>query len=312
MIKVLSLCAALLAPASTGLDPHGRALHLKLDADFNTSYDACITTVKQAGKYGVDPFISAALMYKTTKFSPKLAKRSKLFRKIRKIYGCEGDSGQFIKSSCSAFMLFAPHMVTFLEKNYRNRATGSDYRKSLRQFLQNDRQKAKIIENMAKRFADVYSRTHPGVVWNNPFANPDRLTEGRDQVAQNNPPLPPQDPRLNDLVEDLRRPRPHDYQRRRLDQKMQYDLQLLYSILGPGCRIEAKSRDYNNPEYYVHIDARNLREILWNIAGKTSSPHKPHTFQEYGDGKFILFLNTPKRVLTFTPYGQDIYIIMIK
>ncbi len=265
MIKVLSLCAALLAPASTGLDPHGRALHLKLDADFNTSYDACITTVKQAGKYGVDPFISAALMYKTTKFSPKLAKRS-----------------------------------------------SSDYRKSLRQFLQNDRQKAKIIENMAKRFADVYSRTHPGVVWNNPFANPDRLTEGRDQVAQNNPPLPPQDPRLNDLVEDLRRPRPHDYQRRRLDQKMQYDLQLLYSILGPGCRIEAKSRDYNNPEYYVHIDARNLREILWNIAGKTSSPHKPHTFQEYGDGKFILFLNTPKRVLTFTPYGQDIYIIMIK
>ena len=159
MIKVLSLCAALLAPESTGLDPHGRALHLKLDADFNTSYDACITTVKQARKYGVDPFISAALMYKETKFSPKLAKKSRLFRKIRKIYGCGGDSGQFIKSSCSAFMLFAPHMVTFLEKNYRNRTTGSDYRKSLRQFLQNDRRKAKIVENMAKRFADVYTRT---------------------------------------------------------------------------------------------------------------------------------------------------------
>lgn len=35
MIKILSLCAALLAPESTGLDPHGRALHLKLDADYN-------------------------------------------------------------------------------------------------------------------------------------------------------------------------------------------------------------------------------------------------------------------------------------
>ena len=39
MIKILSFCAALLAPESTGLDPHGRALHLELHADFNTSYE---------------------------------------------------------------------------------------------------------------------------------------------------------------------------------------------------------------------------------------------------------------------------------
>jgi len=86
----------------------------------------------------------------------------------------------------------------------------------------------------------------------------------------------------------------------------------LYSILGPGCKIEAKSRDMQNPEYYVHIDARNLRDILWNIAGNTSSPQKPHTFQEYNDGKFVLSLNTPKRTLTFSPYGENIFFITIK
>ena len=51
MIKVLSLCAALLAPESSGQDPHGRSLHLKLNADFNTSYEACITTLNHARKY---------------------------------------------------------------------------------------------------------------------------------------------------------------------------------------------------------------------------------------------------------------------
>ena len=312
MIKILSFCVALLAPASTGLDPHGRALHLKLDTDFDTSYEACITTVHQAGKYGVDPFISAALMYKLTKFSPRLAKKSRLFRKIRKNYGCEGDSGQFIKSSCSAFMLFAPHMVTFLEKNYRNKETGSDYRKSLREFLQNDKKSAKIVENMAKRFADVYSRTHPSAVWNNPFANPERLTEKAAEVAQNEPQNHQQEPETEAFVDDLRRPAPYDYQRKRLHQKMQYDLQLLHSILGPGCRIEARSRDFNNPEYYINIDERSLRETLWFAAGNTSSRHKPHTFQEHDNGTFVLFLNAPKRALTFSPYGENVYIITIK
>ena len=312
MIKVLSFCAALLAPTSTGLDPHGRALHLKLDADFNTSYDACITTVKQARKYGIDPFISAALMYKETRFSPKLAKRSKLFRKIRRNYGCEGDSGQFIKSSCSAFMLFAPHLVTYLEKNYIDRKSGSDYRKSLRQFLRNNRKRAKIVENMAKRFADMYSRTHTSFVWNSPFQNPERLGPEEPKIAQNDPRYRQNDPETEILIENLRRPRPYDHQRRRLEQKMQYDLQLLYSILGSGCKIEARSRDLQNPEYYVRIDTRSLRETLWLAAGSTSSGHQPHTFQEYNDGRYVLLLNTPKRTIIFTPYGENTYIITIK
>jgi len=312
MIKVLSFCAALLAPTSTGLDPHGRSLHLQLDTDFNTSYTACITTVKQANKYGVDPFIAAALIYKTTKFSPRLAKKSPLFRKIRKIYGCEGDTGQFIKSSCSAFMLFAPHMVTFLEKNYRNRATGSDYRKSLRQFLQNERKEAKIIENMSKRFVDMYTRTHTSFVWNSPFVNPERLTPEEPSVAQDNHSLRRYDPELDELITNLRRPRPGDYERRRLQQKMEYDLQLLYSILGPGCRIEAKSRDFKNPEYYVHINIRDLREILWSVARNTSAPHQPHTFQEHNDGSFTLHLNAPKRTLIFTPYNENVHLVTLK
>ena len=83
-----------------------------------------------------------------TKFSPKLAKKSGLFRKIRKIYGCETGSNRFIKSSCSAFMIYAPHLATMLEKNYIDRQHGSNYRKALKEFLGDQRKNhAKIIEN---------------------------------------------------------------------------------------------------------------------------------------------------------------------
>jgi len=312
MIKILSFCAALLAPTSTGLDPHGRSMHLELHADFNTSYEACITTAKQARKYGIDPFVSAALMYKETKFSPKLAKKSRIFRKIRRNYGCGHGSDQFIRSSCSPFMLFAPQLATYLEKNYRNRRSGSNYHKALRQFFHNNQNKAKIVENMAKRFADMYSRTHTSFAWNSPFQNPERLGQQESEYAQRGPGAHHTDSQTDILIENLRRPRARDYQRRRLEQKMQYDLQLLHSILGPGAKIEAKSRDMNNPEYYVRIDARNLREILWSVAGNTSNPRRPHTFQEYDNDKFILFLGAPKITLTFTPYGENIYIITIK
>ena len=313
MIKILSLCAALLAPESTGLDPHGRSLHLKLHEDFNISYDACIVTAKQARKYGIDTFVSVALMYKETKFSPKLAKKSRLFRDIRKIYGCEGGADRFVKSSCSAFMLFAPHLATMLEKNYIDSRVGANYRKALRDFLGKRRKKyAKIIENMAKRYADVYSRTHTSFVWNSPFKNPERAYPQEPQVAQKPRNLPYNDPQLNDLITGLNRVQPYDYRNRQMQRKMEYDLALLYGILGPGCKIEAKSRNFKDPEYFLHINVRDLREILFMTASETSSRHKPHTFQEYNDGKMVLMLNAPRRTLVFTPYNENLFIITIK
>ena len=315
MIKILSLCAALLAPESTGLDPHGRALHLKLDADFNTSYEACITTNKQARKYGIDPFVATALMYKTTKFSPKLAKKSKMFRKVQKLYGCDPGQDQFIRSSCSPFMLFAPHLASFLEETYRNKRIGSDYRAAILKFLKNNRRNTKVVENMAKRFADCYSRTHTYYTWNNPFRNSKRLPPPPRQHAQ----IPPQngprtlpDPQLQGLLRDLRHPQPYDHQNERLQRKMQYDIQILYSILGPGFKIEAKSRDSRNPEYYVYGDRRDLRNMLINAASNTSADYNPHTFREHNNGAMVLLLGGPKLKITFTPYGENTYFVKIQ
>ena len=315
MIKILSLCAALLAPESSGLDPHGRSLHLKLHEDFNTAYEACITTNKQAVKYGIDPFVATALMYKTTKFSPKLAKKSKLFKKIKKLYGCESGSDQFIRSSCSPFMLFAPHLVTFLEETYRNKRLGSDYRASILKFLRNNRRSTKIVENMAKRFADTYSRTHTYYAWNNPFRNSKRFEPPPRQQAQippQNGPGMPQDQQLQDLIHNLRQPQSYDLQNQRMHRKMEYDIQILYSILGPGFKVEAKSRDSRNPEYYVYGQRRDLREMLYNAAANTSSAYKPHSFKEYDNGSMVLLLGAPKLKLTFTPYNQNIYFVKIQ
>ena len=316
MIKILSLCAALLAPESSGLDPHGRSLHLKLHEDFNTSYSACIATAKQARKYGIDPFVSVALMYKETKFSPKLAKKSKLFRNIRKVFGCEEGSDRYIKSSCSAFMIFAPHLATMLEKNYIDRRYGANYRKALRDFFDNrSKRRVKVIENMAKRYADIYSRTHTSFIWNSPFQNPESAyPDEPDIVKRRQRRAPPSnyDPRFNDLVDNLGQVMPYDYRNRQMQQKMEYDLQLIYRVLGSGYRIEAKSRNFKDPEYFLYINQRDLREILYMAASATSSRHKPHTFQEHNDGKLVLMLNAPRRTLVFTPYSENLYVITIK
>ena len=298
MIKILSLCAALLAPESTGLDPHGRSLHLKLDADFNTSYEACITTLKQARKYKIDPFVSAALLYKTTRFSPKLAKRSGIFKKINNDYGCEGSQGQFIRSSCSPFMLFAPHLVTILEKSKRHATEPENYRKSLRIFLKNSRKQAKIVENMAKRFADVYSRTHSYFAWRSPFTIEDEVDEDRQL--------------LDNMLTDLRQPQPYDPYNANNHNRMEQGVHILYNIFGNRYRIEAKSQNHQAPEYHIHIDYQNLKQFLWYIAGQTSSGYKPRTLQEYDGQRFVLNFMSPRMDLIFTPMGPNIFSVVIK
>jgi hypothetical protein len=298
MIKVLSLCAALLAPESSGQDPHGRSLHLKLNADFNTSYEACITTLKQARKYKIDPFVSAALLYKTTKFSPKLAKKSPIFKKINDDYGCEGSQGQFIRSSCSPFVLFAPHLVTILEKSRRHVTEPENYRKSLRIFLRNNRKQAKIVENMAKRFADVYSRTHTYFAWKNPFTLDDEIDEDRQL--------------LDDMVTDLRQPQPYDPYNMSTHQRMEGEFQILYTIFGNQYKIEAKSHNRGNPEYYIHANYQNLKEFLWFIAGNTSSTYKPRSLQEYEGQRFVLHFHSPRMRLVLTPMEPNLFNIMIK
>lgn len=169
-IKVLSLCAALLAPESTGHDPHGRALHLPLHEDFNISYEACIVTAKQAKRYNIDPFVAVALAYQTTKMSPELARKSKVYHQIQAEYGCRTSDFRYIKSSCSPFMLTSLNLAVLISKYQL------DYPTALCSFLSGNgrctskgRREAKIIENMSRRFANVYSRTHTSFQWKDPF-----------------------------------------------------------------------------------------------------------------------------------------------
>jgi len=284
IIKILSLCAALLAPESTGLDPHGRSLHLPLHEDFNISYSACITTAKQARKYNIDPFVATALMYKTTKFSPKLAKKRKIFRVLRAEYGCAANSGQFIRSSCSPFMLYAPKLASILQYN-KNRELKTDYRKALRIFLRG-RRKAKVVENMAGRFADVYSRTHTYYTWVNPFF---RLE---------------QDPELDSLVEDLNKPQPYDNRNHRIQRQMERNIYMLSELLGFSCRIEAKHNRHTSPEYYIRL---NGQEIYDRLSGNVVNAR----IKQHSDGVITVKFFDRNHKIYFIPHRGGTYIAKI-
>jgi len=281
IIKILSFCAALLAPESTGLDPHGRSLHLPLHQDFNTSYSACIITAKQARKYNIDPFVATALMYKTTKFSPKLAKRKKIFRDLRAEYGCAGNSDQFIRSSCSPFMLYAPKLASLLHKNRRLKV---DYSRALRKFLRN-RRDAKIVKNMSARFADVYTRTHTYFAWKSPF-------------------LKHEDPELDSLVEDLRKPQPYDHFNRRIQNEMEQNIFMLSELLGFGCKIEAKHRMRGSPEYHVRLSGQ---EIYNRLAKRNTNMR----VKEHADGVIVLQFFDRRHKIYFIPHHGGIYIAKI-
>jgi len=312
MIQVLALCAALLAPESTGLDPYGRSLHLKLNEDFTISHKACIATVKQANKYQIDPFVSAALMYKLTKFSPKLAKKSPIFRKIREEFGCEGDTGRFIRSSCSAFMLFAPRMEELLIKHMIDKREGSDYRKTLREFLGGNRKIAKIVENMARRFADVYTRSRPSVVWNNPFKGLRTPEEDYGRPPAHVPQEPPYfDPYRHNYPAYGRNnhgnfdSKPHEY--------MNWGCSMLAQILGPDVVIRSDYNSRNNPpeiNFYINTPYNDLKRRLWIVNGDTSyrygQNYRSKKLIERENGFFKLKLDSSSGNLTleFVPVGN--------
>ena len=169
-IKVLSLCAAIFAPESSGQDPHGRSLHLKTHEDFDVAYEACIATAKQARKHRVDPFVSIALAYKETRMSLKYSKRSKAYHDIQHLFGCTEHKEKFIRESCSPFMLtpmYLSDLLNAFEGNYEQ-ALCSFLSSGQRQCSSDSMREARVIKNMAKRFADVYSRTHTNFSWIDP------------------------------------------------------------------------------------------------------------------------------------------------
>ena len=285
-IHILKLCVALLAPESTGLDPHGRALHLPLVEDFTVSHSACIATAKQARRLDVDPFVMAALTYRTNKFSPKLAAKSKIQKNIRQQYGCE-KNGQFIKSSCSSFMLDPQYFRTLLnqtvEESTRSADRLPDYRKALCRFLtpwsntctRESRKEAKIIENMAFRFANVYGRSRPDFTYYSPFKiGPTEEEVARDErrrERQLDRQYRSADPYLNHMLGDLGYRRNRNGRGPLHTQRTERDLMFLYNVFGNDVPVEAVSNGSNTVNYFVHISDHNtMKQVLWYINGETS------------------------------------------
>jgi hypothetical protein len=288
MIKVLAFCAALLAPESTGLDPHGRSLHLKLYTDFNTSYTACITTVKQARKYRVDPFVMVAMMYDTTGMSPRRTERGAALKQMYRSHGCDGQ-GQFIKSSCSAFMLGAPYLASLLsETGKRNEMTGQrlvSYREAVCRFYSAGqkckakyRKKAKLIENIARRYADVYSRTHTSFVWQSPFTPEPTSEELIDLETERNyrdrrhgmaNGCSSGDPVLDDLVSQLGYSSHCNMGNYRT--MVNRGVSLISALIGPNIRLEANTVTTDagvvRAEYILFMPYRELKSRLRNTAG---------------------------------------------
>jgi hypothetical protein len=336
IIKVLSLCASLLAPESSGLDPHGRSLHLPLKSDFNTSYVACIATVKQAQRLKVDPFVMAALMYRTTYFSPKIAKKSKLSISIREQYGCS-DGGQFVKSSCSAFMLAPQYLRSLLDRTVSESSRGTDriadYRIGLCEYIKGGerctaaaRKEAKIVENMAFRFMNMYGRTHTGYTWVSPFKpqrtpqelhRDDRRRERQlDRQYYGNP------SNLNNMIYGLGY-QPHmrnSNQSPVTTARAHKDLNLIAELMGPRIKVEMTEASQRTVNFHVHVPlARYMKEILWYINSNTSKVYEGSyhvgELKEFRNGVFKLVLksrhyNMGPIILTFSP-GRSMYQAMI-
>ena len=282
MIKVLAFCAALLAPESSGLDPHGRSLHLKLYTDYNTSYEACITTVRQAHKYGVDPFVLTAVMYDVTGMSPGRATKTRAARRTLKAHGCDGQ-GQFIKSSCSVFMLAPPYFASLLAQTTQQQGGGgsfTDYRKALCRFYagdqkckKKDRQKAKLIANIARRYVDVYSRTHTSFMWRSPFTQPPNEEEMYNLEVQRNyrdrqdgmaTSCTSGDPTLDHLINQLgyaSRCNSANYRHR-----MNQGITIISSVLGQNIHLEASAvtspSGILRSEYLLHMSYTQLKTRL--------------------------------------------------
>ena len=165
VIKALALCAALLAPKSTGEDPHGRALHLKLYDDYDTSYEACIHTAKMAKAIGIDPFMTTALVYEATGFAVKRTRNKRHIRKLAKMYGCAGLENT-PRTSCSAITLSIFHFSDVLRR-------ANDYFEAVCGFFEENgtcyrenEQKTTRTLNLARRFVYAYNRSHSSTVLN--------------------------------------------------------------------------------------------------------------------------------------------------
>ena len=121
-------------------------------------------------------------------------RKSKIFKRVRRLYGC-GDNEKYARGSCSAYTLTPAHFRDLLDQTIEESSRGmyrqEDYRKALCRFFSGRRtcygkhlRQARIIENMAKRYASVYNRSRPGFKWTSPYTPKPTLQEEYDRDYQ--------------------------------------------------------------------------------------------------------------------------------
>ena len=283
MIKILTFCAALLAPESVGLSAHEKSLHFKPYTDYNTSYTACIATVKQAQKHGVDPFVSTALMYDIATMTHKHVEWTHAIRRVFELHNCEPSS--HAKGSCSAHRLIVPYFANLLNQTQQHEPREAvDYRQALCSFYAGNEtckpehyQKVKLIESTAQYYARLYSHSDTSFEWQSPFAKLPPLKEGQStKGADTHYPrrggmasgCGTGDPVLDKLVDQLGYASQCDLNN--YNNEMNKGVILITSILGSNIHLKTKALTHPagiiQIKYTLFMSYENLKIRLKNIS----------------------------------------------
>ena len=298
VIKALTLCAALLAPRSTGEDPHGRALHLKLYDSFDSSYEACIHTVKMARSTKVDPFMTTAFVYETSGFGGKKIKNKRFFKKLAKIYGCERLE-ETPRTSCSATTLAFFHLTDLLRKtdDYYEAICGAFEANSVC-YRENEKRTTKTL-NLARRFVYVYNRRFKRTVLNWAFEGTESRREHSSRPRSPPSPLSHLQPSENEDIVFFEMG----------DERKQ--LKFMSLVLGPGFQVNFEENiQQNNPRmanFYVNADHYQLRNRLINVANHTNERY----FRKYQAHKLI-FINETDFRLFFRSRSRNFSLKFVK
>ena len=257
-IKVLTLCAALLAPKSTGEDPHGRALHLKLYDDYNTSYEACIHTAKMAKGIGIDPFMTTALVYEATGFATKKTKNKRHIRKLAKMYGCAGIEDT-PRTSCSPTTLSIFHFSDLVRRtNDYFEAICGFFEENGTCYRENEKRTTRVL-NSARRFVYAYNRNFGRTVLNWAF-------KGMEPHKQH--PSRPRNPKP--YYEHLQPSENEDIVFFEMNDPMK-QLKFLTILLGQGLQVShhqhGAENSGKNSVFYIDASPHQLRSRLNQIAG---------------------------------------------
>ena len=177
-LQIISLCTALFSP---GIDSPLEESRLRMTTPVRATvaHEACVTTARQAVIQGVDPFVSIAAVYYTTRMDSKSTRKSRLYRRMRTIWDCPGLS-RYSEGKCDPFVL-APkqlrsHLLSTAEEDAWITSPGVDYSRAVCKFL-NSRgncasgyiRPASRVRELATKFAEAYAQNHPDFKWDNPY-----------------------------------------------------------------------------------------------------------------------------------------------